>query len=91
MARKSELNAELDKLAMLISQQAAQDATPLMERLDAFKALTTYYSAQNRARKGKASDDDETSDGFDFNQGIPALHGGANGGSAAPVRGRRPT
>jgi hypothetical protein len=59
------LKQTLDKLASQLSDKAAKDNTPLQESIDAFKALTAYYAAQQKNRKNQA-DDEPDSQGFSF-------------------------
>jgi hypothetical protein len=58
------LRAELDKLAAAIAKDAAQDATPLQEKMDAIKALTPYYALTQKL-KGKADDSEDDGATFD--------------------------
>ena len=59
------LQQTLDKLAKTLSDKAAQKDTPLQESIDAFKALTAYYAAQQK-RRGKQDDEEPDSEGFSF-------------------------
>ena len=75
-----EIKNELDALAITILQKAAQDNTPLFERVDAFKAVCQYYGLLQKRPKGVAPDPEESGTSFeDFSasiNGAGELHGG---------------
>lgn len=59
MTKDLEIKKELDKLALDLASKAASDTTIFAEKLDAFKALTTYYlgiSKANKKKNGESSD-----------------------------------
>ena len=68
------LKQTLDQWAQKLATKAAQDATPLQESTDAFKAVTAYYAAKGkRARK---QDEDEPDSGeFTFAGSDEVIHG----------------
>ena len=70
----------LDKFADELYKKASEKSTSLQESTDAFKALTSYYSATHKARKTPDEEPDEG--GFSF------ANEDANGGSQK-VSGRR--
>lgn len=57
----SPFNTMLHELAVTIAKEAAQESTPLTDRLDAFKALNAYYATLAKLR-GKAGDEPEGSE-----------------------------
>ena len=69
------LKSTLDKLAKTLSDKAAEKNTPLQESIDAFKALTAYYAAQQKHAK-KPSDDDDEPGGFNFSGSDEVVNGG---------------
>ena len=69
------LQQSLAKWAETLRKKAEEKDTPLQESIDAFKAVTTYYVAEQRLRK-KSGDDEEPDDGgFTFGEA-------GNGGSS---------
>lgn len=72
----------LDSLANKICEKAVEEGTSLTEKIDAFKALTTYRAMQLKERKGASEDDDE---GFDT---FAAQLEESRNGRAAPVSSR---
>lgn len=87
-AENPDFDNEMAKLAKAIVQTATLDATPFDERVDAFKALTTYYALRLRHKP----DDDDTADGgFSF-AGSSFAHAAEekpNGGPDVRSRSRR--
>ena len=69
------LKSTLDKLAKTLSDKAAEKNTPLQESIDAFKALTAYYAAQQKNRKNR-DDDEPDSEGFSFAGSDEVVNGG---------------
>lgn len=67
------LKAEMDKFAQALINKASQNATPLIESIDAFKAVTAYYAAQQKNRKGQTDEEPDPS-GFTFADEV--VHGG---------------
>lgn len=61
-----DLRCEMDKLATALAKAAGADATDMKDRIDAFKALTTW--AALRLKHPDGPDDDE--DAFDFTKDI---------------------
>ena len=61
-----DLREEMDKLATSLAKAAGADATDMKDRIDAFKALTTY--AAFRAKHPDDNSDDD--DAFNFEQEI---------------------
>ena len=61
-----DLRAEMDKLATSLAKTAGDAATDIKDRIDAFKALTTY--AVFRTKHPDGPDDDD--DAFDFTKDI---------------------
>lgn len=59
------LKNTLDKWASDLSTKAAQKDTPLQESTDAFKAVTAYYTAQQKIAKNRPDNEDEDG-GFSF-------------------------
>lgn len=82
-----DFDEELAKLAKSIVQKAGLDATPLDERVDAFKALTAYYALRLKHKDG----DDEETAGFSFADASFASAEQPNGGQAFRSRSRRNT
>ena len=72
------LKAEMDKFAAVLIKKASEDNTPLVERIDAFKAVTAYYAAQQKNRKGQ-SDEEPDPSGFTFADEV--VHGGSKASS----------
>lgn len=63
------LKEALDKAATALIEKVKQKDTPLQESIDAFKAVTSYYAAQQKGRGKKSeSDEDEESGGFSFGE-----------------------
>lgn len=80
------LKITLDKLAKTLSDKAAEKNTPLQESIDAFKALTAYYAAQQKRSKNQP-DDEPDSEGFSFAGNDEVVNGSP--GQRAQVRARR--
>ena len=80
------LKQTLDQWAQKLATKAAQDATPLQESTDAFKAVTAYYAAQTKNAKKHPDDEDETG-GFSFERTDEVVNGSP--GQRAQVRARR--
>ena len=72
------LKAEMDKFAHKLLTKATQDNTPLIESIDAFKAVTAYYAAQQKNRKGQPDEEVDPS-GFTFADEV--VHGGSKASS----------
>ena len=69
------LKKTLAEWAETLRKKAEEKDTPLQESIDAFKAVTTYYVAEQKLRK-KSGDEDEPDDGgFTFGEA-------GNGGSS---------
>lgn len=84
----SDLRKELDELATKIAQEATQDAISPQERVDALKALTSYYAATQKVDAKTGGDDsDEDAPTFDNFATQIADNGGVNG--REKVRSRR--
>ena len=63
------LKQSLDAFAKTLIEKAKQKDTPLQESIDAFKAVTSYYAAQQKGRARKPdSDEDEEPGGFSFGE-----------------------
>ena len=75
------LKKTMDTLAEAIAAKASEKDTPLQERIDAFKALTAYYAAQQKRAK-KSAEDEPDEGGFSFSN--EAQHG-----NGEKVRARR--
>lgn len=60
------IETDLKDLASKIVHKAKEDSTPLVEKIDAFKCLTTYYALvlKKRGKQTDGDDDIETMDGF---------------------------
>ena len=79
----SDLKGTLDQFAEEIAQQARGEATPLDQKLDTFKALTTYYGLLLKRRKdGEDPDDDEPT----MDDLRDAIQGEHNGRTASRIR-----
>ena len=78
------LKSTLDKWASELSTKATQKDTSLQESTDAFKAVTAYYSAQQKNAKKHPESEDDTGE-FSFADEV------VNGspGQRAQVRARR--
>ena len=72
------LKAEMDKFAQTLINKASQGNTPLVESIDAFKAVTAYYAAQQKNRKGQPDEEADPS-GFTFADEV--VHGGSKASS----------
>ena len=58
----TDLKITLDAFGEEIAKAARTEATPLDQKLDAFKALTAYYALLLKRRKdGEEADEDEPS------------------------------
>jgi hypothetical protein len=53
---------ELDLLARKLAKKLSQEETPLTQKIDGFKALTTYHLGVVKASKKPASDSDVADD-----------------------------
>ena len=69
------LKQKLDEFAQSLINKASQNATPLIESIDAFKAVTAYYAAQQKNCKGQTDEDPDPS-GFSFTDEV--VHGSGN-------------
>jgi len=76
------LEKKLDDFATKLIAKACEDSTPLVERTDAFKAVTAYYAAKNKKR-GKSDDEDADPEAFTFTGDL------INGGQRKAVPARR--
>lgn len=71
----SGLKKTLDDWANKLAKKAAENSTPLQESTDAFKAVTAYYAAQQKARKNQGDDEPDT-EGFSFAGSNEVVNGG---------------
>ena len=71
------LKSEMDKFAQVLIAKASQDNTPLLERIDAFKAVTAYYAAQQKKRKNQ-DEEEPDSGGFNFAGSDEVVNGSGN-------------
>lgn len=56
----------LEGLVEKIAKEASADGVKLADRVDALKALTTYYIGDSKLKKGATDEDDEGSTGKPF-------------------------
>jgi hypothetical protein len=57
MSRPKSIGRQLEELARSILEVALRDQTPLPDKLDAFKVVTTYHIGISKAAKNLPSDD----------------------------------
>lgn len=85
------LQKDLDELASAVCKKAREADTQLDQRIDALKALTTYYAVREKV-KAKNGDADGSEDG-DFGTFQTAIHAAAqtehpHGAASKPSRSR---
>ena len=69
------LSQTLDKLAKTLADKAADKDTPLLESIDAFKALTQYYAAQQKRARKSGDDEEPEAGGFSFADSTEVVNG----------------
>ena len=69
------LKQTLDDWANKLATKAAEKDTPLQESTDAFKAVTSYYAAQQKLSLKSGKDDEPETGGFSFGQSDEVVNG----------------
>jgi hypothetical protein len=82
-SQNDDIGAKLAKLALAIADKALAGDTPLIDSLDAFKALTTYYVNTTKVAAKTSPDDDEGETNFaNLRKRIAAASSGAGSGDS---------
>ena len=80
--KQDDIGAKLAALALKIADDANAEGVLLVDRLDAFKQLTTYYVNTTKVAAKTTTDDDGEGSIHDFRKRIAAATGGP--GSSDP-------
>lgn len=79
------LQAGLDKLAQAVCDKAIHADTQLDQRIDALKALTTYYAVREKVKAKIGDTDDNETGTFDsFQEAIHAAGATEQGNGSTP-------
>lgn len=74
-ARAKSIGKLLEELARDILKSASHDDTPLPDKLEAFKIVTTYHIGVTKATKGRDPDDGATGSFDKLRQGLRTVGG----------------
>lgn len=82
------LRTDLEKLAGNVARKAELEKTPLVESIDALKALTGLFSVLQKGKKSGNDDEDEGT-GFTFETPLNGVSEEPPNGRSDQVRARR--
>ena len=86
MTKKSppteDIGTKLARLALTIADKAMEDDVPLVDRLDAFKALTTYHVNTTKINAKQTPEDEGESNFDNFRKRIETATGGTGSGNS---------
>lgn len=80
-AKSDDIGAKLAALALKIADEANEEGVQLVDRLDAFKQLTTYYVNTTKVAAKTTTDDGGEGSIHDFRKRIAAATGGPGSGT----------